>query len=75
MSFNINVLKDRKVFRILSRLFDSVTMDGKYEFLKKVCLTLSSGILRMLLVLYVLLTVEIFLNRYVGDLFSVSFRN
>ena len=61
-------------FYFLSRLFHSVTMDGKYEFLKKVCLTLYGGILSMFLVLYVLLMVGILLNRYLRDLFLVSFK-
>ena len=65
MNFNIFFLKIEKLSEILlllSRLFHSVTIDGKYEFLKKVCLTLNCGIL-----LYVLLTVGIILNRYLGD--------
>ena len=66
MNFNIFFLKIEKLSEFLilfSRLFLSVTMYGKYEFLKKVCLTLNRGILSMFLVLYVLLTVGILLTR------------
>ena len=67
MNFNIFFLKVEKLSEfliLLSRLFHAVTMDGKYEFLKKVYLTLNRGILSMFLVLHVLLTVGIILNRY-----------
>ena len=38
---------------LLSRLFHSITVDGKNEFLKKVCLALNLGMLSILfLVLY-----------------------
>ena len=77
INFNIFFLKTEKLSEfpiVLSRLFHSVTIDGKYEFLKKVCLTLSWGILSMCLVLYELLTVGILLNRYLGDLFLVSLK-
>ena len=77
MNFNIFFLKIEKLAEfliLLSRLFHSVGIDRKYEFLKKVCLTLNLGILSMFLVLYVLLTVGIILNRYLGDLFLVSLK-
>ena len=77
MNCNIFFLKIEKLSEfliLLSRLFHSVTMDGKYEFLKKVCLTLNWGILSMFLVLYVLLTVEILLKRYWGDFFLISLK-
>ena len=66
MNFNIFFLKIEKLSEFLilfSRLFHSVTMYGKYEFLRKVCLTLNRGILSMFLVLYVLLTLGILLTR------------
>ena len=77
MNLNLFFLKIQKLselFILLSRLFHSVTMDGKYKFLEKVCLTLNCGILSIFLVLYVLLTVRILLNRYLGDLFLVSLK-
>ena len=53
---------------LLSRLFHSITMDGKNEFLKKVCLTLNLGMLSILfLVLYAVLMVAILSKRYLGD--------
>ena len=77
MNFSIFFLKIEKLSEfliLLSRLFLSVTMDGKYEFMKKVCLKLNLGILSMFLVLYILLTVAIILNGYLGDLFLVSLK-
>ena len=78
MNFNIFFLKMEKLLEfliLLSRLFHSVAMDGKYEFLKKVCLTCNWGISSVFLVLYVLLTLGILLTRYLGDLVLVSFKN
>ena len=77
MNCNIFFLKIEKLSEfliLLSRLFHSVTVDEKYGFLKKVCLTLNGGILSMFLVLYVLLTVRILLKRYLGDLFLISLK-
>ena len=57
MNFNIVFLKIDKLlqfFILLSRLFHSVTVNGKYAFLKKICLTLNWKMLLMFLVLYVL---------------------
>ena len=52
---------------LLSRLFHSITVEGKNEFLKKVCLTLNRGMLPILfLVLYDVLVVEILSSRYLG---------
>ena len=50
---------------LLSRLFNSFTVGGKNEFLKKVCLTLNQGMFSVLfLVLYSVLVVGILSNRY-----------
>ena len=52
---------------LLSRLFHSITVDGKNEFLKKVCLTLNRGMLSILFfVLDAVLVVGILSNRYLG---------
>ena len=57
---------------LLSRLFHSITVDGKNEFLKKVCLTSNLRILPILfLVLYAVLVVGILLKRYLGNWFLV----
>ena len=57
---------------LLSRLFHSITVDGKNEFLKKLCLTLNLGMLSILfLVLYAVLVVGILSKRYLGDWFLV----
>ena len=57
---------------LLSRLFHSITEDGKNEFLKKLCLTLNLGMLPILfLVLYAVLVVGILSKRYLGDWFLV----
>ena len=61
-------VKLSELLMLLSRLFNSNTVDGKYELLKKVCLTLNRGMLSILfLVLYAVLVVEILSNRYLGD--------
>ena len=76
--FNIFFLKIEKLsefFILWSRLFHSVTMDEKYEFLKNVCLTLNWVILSMFLVLCALLTVGILLNRYLVDWLLFSLKN
>ena len=60
---------------LLSRLFHSITEDGKNEFLKKLCLTLNLGMLLILfLVLYAALVVGILSKRYLGDWFLVIFK-
>ena len=44
-NFNIHFLKIKKLLEFLiylSRLFHLITVDGKYQFLKRVCLTLSN---------------------------------
>ena len=57
---------------LLSRLFHSITEDGKNEFLKKLCLTLNLEMLPILfLVLYAVLVVGILSKRYLGDWFLV----
>ena len=75
MNCKILFLKRTKLSELLillSRLFHSITVDGKNEFLKKVCLTLNLGILSILfLVLYVVLVVGILSNRYLGDSFLI----
>ena len=61
---------------LLSRLFHSITEDGKNEFLKKLCLTLNLGMLPILfLVLYAVLVVGILSKRYLGDWFLVILKN
>ena len=44
-----------------------MTVDGKKEFIKKLCLPLKRGILSLVLILYALLTLESTLKRYSGD--------
>ena len=57
---------------LLSRLFHSITVDRKNEFLKKLCLTLNLGMLPILfVVLYAVLVVGILSKRYVRDWFLV----
>ena len=57
---------------LLARLFHSITVNGKNEFLKKVCLTLNRGMLSILfLVLYAVLAVGIWSKRYLRDSFLV----
>ena len=57
---------------LLARLFHSITVNGKNEFLKKVCLTLNRGMLSILfLVLYAVLAVGILSKRYLRDSFLV----
>ena len=54
---------------LFSRLLQSITVDGRNEFLKKLCLTLNLGMLPILfLVLYAALVVGILSKRYLGDL-------
>ena len=53
-------------------LFHSITVDGKNEFLKKVCLTLNLGMLPILfLVLYAILVVGMLSKRYLGERYIV----
>ena len=78
MNCKMLFLKKAKFLELLvlfSRLFHSIRVDGKNEFLKKVCLTLNRGVLSILfLVLYAVLVMGIFLNRYLGDWFLVNFK-
>ena len=54
---------------LLSTLLHSITVDGKNEFLKKVCLALKRGILSILFhVLYTVLLVGTLSNRMLGGL-------
>ena len=53
---------------LLSRLFHSIAVDGKNEFLKTLCLTLNLGMLPILfLVQYAVLVVGVLSKRYLGD--------
>ena len=47
--------------------FDSMTVDGKKEFLKKLCLAMKREMLLLVLVLYALLALGSILKRYSGD--------
>ena len=61
INFKILFLKAEKILEFLifkSKLFHSVTVDGKKKIIKKLCLPLKRGILSLVLVLYVLLTVR-----------------
>ena len=51
---------------IKSSLIQSNTVEGKKEFLKKLCFTLKRGILFTFLVLQVLFKERIILNKYFG---------
>ena len=65
-NFKILFLKAAKVLEFLnfkSKLFHSMTADGKKEFMKKLCLPLKRGILSLVLVLCALLTPGSILNR------------
>ena len=65
-----------ELFILLSRLFHSITVDWKNEFLKKLCFTLNLGILPiLLLVLHAALVVGILSKRYLGDWFLVILNN
>ena len=66
INFKILFLKAEKVSEFLnfkSKLFHSMTVDGKKEFIKKLCLALKRGII-LVLVLYALLTLGSVLKRY-----------
>ena len=70
INFKILFLKAEKVLKFLtfkSKLFHSMTVDGKKRIYKKLCLPLKRGILSLVLVLYVLLTLGSILKRYSGD--------
>ena len=70
INFKILFLKAEKVLEYLifkSKLFHSITVDGKKEFIKKWCLPLKRRILSLVLVLYALLTLGSILERYSGD--------
>ena len=65
--------KNRKVSDFLrggSRLFDSIMVDGKKEFLKKMCFVLTMGMLCIFRAEYNERLVGIKLNRYLGFSFS-----
>ena len=49
-----------------------MTVDGKKEFMKKLCLPLKRGILSLVLVLYALLTLGSLLNSYSVDFEKVA---
>ena len=70
INFKILFLKAEKVLEFLifkSKLFHSMTVDGKKEFIKKICLSLKRGILQLILVLYAWLTLGSILERISGD--------
>ena len=71
INVKILFLKAEKVLEYLiftSKLFHSITVDGKKEFVKKWCLPLKRRILSLVLVLYaLLLTLGSILERYSGD--------
>ena len=69
INFKILFLTAEKVLKFLifkSKLFHSMTVDGKKRIYKKLCLPLKRGILSLVLVLYVLLTLGSILKRYSG---------
>ena len=45
----------------------SISVDGKKQFLRKLCLPLKREMLLLVLALYALLTLESILKRYFGD--------
>ena len=70
INFKILLLKAEMVLEFLvfkSKLFHSMTVEGKKEFIKKLCLSLKRVILSLVLVLYPLLTLGSILKRYSGD--------
>ena len=70
INFKILLLKAEKALEFLvfkSKLFHSMTVEGKKEFIKKLCLSLKRVILSLVLVLYPLLTLGSILKRYSGD--------
>ena len=75
MNCKMLFLKRARLFELLtllSRLFHSIAVDGKNEFLKELCLTLNLGMLPILfLVLYADLVVGILSKRYLEDWFLV----
>ena len=68
MNLRILVLKTDKFSD--SRLFHLIMVDGKKEFLKKLCFVLTSGILCIFRAEYNERLVGIKLNRYLGFSFS-----
>ena len=57
INFKILFLKTEKASEVFKfKLSHSMTVDGKKEFLKKLCLALKWGMLLLVLVLYALLT-------------------
>ena len=70
INFKIFFLKSKKVSEFLifkSKLFHSVTVDGKKIIPKKLCLPLKRGMLLLVLVLYALLSPGSILKRCSGD--------
>ena len=67
ISFKILFLKAEKVSEFLifkTKLFHSMTFDGKKEYLKKLCLPLKREMFLLALVLYTLLTLASILKIY-----------
>ena len=78
MNFNIFLIKIEKLSEFLTflpRFFHSVTMNGKSESLIKSIPNTELKSLLIFLVLCVLLTMGILLNRNLGDLALVSLKN
>ena len=72
INFRILFLKSTKRFefrRVGSKLFHSMIVEGKKEFLKKLCLILKQGMLSTFLVAYAWVFWGISLKRYWGLLF------
>ena len=70
INFKIFFLKAKKVSEFLifkSKLFHSVTVDGKKIIPKKICLPLKRGMLLLVFVLYALLSPGSILKRSSGD--------
>ena len=70
INFKIFFLKAKKVSEFLifkSKLFHSVTVDGKKIIPKKICLPLKRGMLLLVFVLYALLSAGSILKRCSGD--------
>ena len=66
--FFLKRVKLSELLILLSRLFHSITVDGKNDVLEKVSLTLKRRMLSILLLVpYAVLVVGISSNRYLGD--------
>ena len=68
-SFFLKILRFSELHIFLSSLFHSIYTEEKKEFWKKLCFTVSCGILLAFLVLCILTEVGIISDRYFGDWF------